>query len=531
MRRVASRTTWTVVVLQHFVYLFVLQSRSGRALAAVGLIAAAALLFARSTRFRCDWAPWAILSTFLLPAASLVRVPLIAFVSLDGRLWLIAAWLFAAAMLLPAPDERRAWAAKLPLVFTVIWSSLFWLAVVSDLGVGWFMMSTNRTELKNCQIDPLAIAFNIWETHPPSEHLFLGWRTYESLQEHRPYANHVHPYLFAMYAWTRLIRAAAHVPLFVATNTVPVFYLVVLVAAVFTLLYRSGLLREALTPMRLAALFMGCGFLVTSSRFWNDMFRYSSDNPYPLLAGVLIFLAAGLVEPRRPWMVLLGTTVLVALSPIHTPMIIAALACLFWFPRRTDAAVGTGNALLARAMALALVTGAIVYAIPWLLSRWRGYVPVGSPFLFRAGLDGDTRYFTNMIQAVFSPCPAGCCWARPATDLLFPAFVPLVIFMALRGKRMWRSTIGLTRLLLFLLAPYLFSLVLFPQSLSVHPYMYDHMLIVPIIVVGIVVMFEWVEDRASDPGAVALGLMLAGGAAIMSNLIGIAQALSQMPVR
>jgi len=529
MRPVASRTTWIVVLLQQFVYFVILHGRSGRGIAALGLAVSALLAIAR-THFRFEWAPWAIVASFLLPLGSLARVPQIAIVSLDGRLWLIAAWLFAASMVLPAQVERRGWQAKLPVVLAVMWSSLFWLAVVSDIGVGRYMLSTDRVEYKDCQFDPLAVAFTIWETHPVSEHLFLGWRTYQSFAEHHPYANHVHPYLFAMYAWTRLTRATAGVPLYVATNTVPLLYMGVLIAAVFTLLYRARLLDDAPTPMRLAALFAASGILVTTWRFWNDLLRYSSDNPYPLLAGVLTFLVAGLIRPRNPWLVGVGTIALVALSPIHTPMVIVALACLFWFPPRANGLPPGHTMWLARTMGLALLLGSAVYLLPWLLIRWNGYTPLGTSFLSRSGLDGDTRYFSNMVQAVLSPCRS-CCWSRPASDLLFPAFVPIAGFSALRGRRIWRSTIDLTRVLLFLLAPYLFSLVLFPQSISVHPYMYDHMLIIPITVVGIIVMFEWLGDTAANSGLAAFALILIGGGVVMSNLIGIAQALMRMPPR
>jgi hypothetical protein len=224
-----------------------------------------------------------------------------------------------------------------------------------------------------------------------------------------------------------------------------------------------------------------------------------------------------------------GTLAFVALSPIHTPMILAALLCLYtWRPQSNDRNVMHRGAL-ARLIVLVLLTGTIVYLLPWLLIKWKGYMPQGTAFLSRSGLDGDTRYFSNMLQAIFSPCPAGCCWSRPCAELLFPAFVPLVAFLMLRGTRMRHTTISLARVSLFLLAPYLFSLVLFPQSISIHPYMYDHMVIIPVTIVGLVLMFEWLHDRAADQGLTAFALMLIGGGVIMSNLIGIAQALARMP--
>jgi hypothetical protein len=83
-------------------------------------------------------------------------------------------------------------------------------------------------------------------------------------------------------------------------------------------------------------------------------------------------------------------------------------------------------------------------------------------------------------------------------------------------------------LLAFLWTPYLMSLVLFPQSLSIHPYMYDHMLLIPVIVTGVVMLLSPVfEERLSGPRLLAV--LLLAGAVIMSNLLGIVQGLAAMP--
>lgn len=157
-----------------------------------------------------------------------------------------------------------------------------------------------------------------------------------------------------------------------------------------------------------------------------------------------------------------------------------------------------------------------------------GFTPEGSSFLFRSSLDGDTRYFANMLQAVVAPCSTARCGGGTWQDLLFTAFVPLIAFAILPRGRM-ASGVSLGRLLLFLLAPYLSSLLLFPQSISIHPYLYDHSVIIPFAVVAIVLMFEWLGDGGPDAGPKVLGPILLAGEVIMSNLIAIAQSLAHMP--
>jgi len=57
-----------------------------------------------------------------------------------------------------------------------------------------------------------------------------------------------------------------------------------------------------------------------------------------LLAALLIFTYAAVMEPVNGRLLLASVVGLVTLSPIHTPMLVVALVCLFWLaPRRTGA--------------------------------------------------------------------------------------------------------------------------------------------------------------------------------------------------
>lgn len=82
-------------------------------------------------------------------------------------------------------------------------------------------------------------------------------------------------------------------------------------------------------------------------------------------------------------------------------------------------------------------------------------------------------------------------------------------------------------MLMFLLTPYLMSVIFFPQSVSIHPYLYDHLFLVPVVVTGTSMMFaQGVRDRLRGPLLLAFILFMAG--VIMSNLIAIAQGLAHM---
>jgi hypothetical protein len=175
----------------------------------------------------------------------------------------------------------------------------------------------------------------------------------------------------------------------------------------------------------------------------------------------------------------------------------------------------------------ALVAGLVAWLLPRTLITLKGYQPTASTLLFRSGLDGDTKYFSNIAQAFWAPCPADCCYQRPAAARFLPAILPLTVF----GPSAWRdrrSPLEIGKLLLFLCTPYLISLIAFPQSVSIHPYLYDHLLLVPFVVVGAAAMLDGLL-RARLTGAAVLSFLLFMAAAIMSNLIALAQRLAAIP--
>jgi hypothetical protein len=111
--------------------------------------------------------------------------------------------------------------------------------------------------------------------------------------------------------------------------------------------------------------------------------------------------------------------------------------------------------------------------------------------------------------------------------LFLPAFVPIAIAAAW----MWRTRdpegARLRHLTLFLITPYLGTLIVFPQGVSIHPYMFDLFLILPVVVAGMAfVLMEPIQRRIAREGA--LVFLLIAAALILTNLTALAQALRAM---
>jgi hypothetical protein len=111
-------------------------------------------------------------------------------------------------------------------------------------------------------------------------------------------------------------------------------------------------------------------------------------------------------------------------------------------------------------------------------------------------------------------------------DLLIPSVVPLAILAPLVWWWSPSQARPVGRLFLFLITPYLMSVILFPQSVSIHPYLYDHWFIIPVVVSGLMAMLTpAIEERLN--GATLLLFLLGIGAVLMSNLLGVTQGMAR----
>jgi hypothetical protein len=332
-----------------------------------------------------------------------------------------------------------------------------------------------------------------------------------------------------MYGTAKLAQTVTGSALHVGVNFTPFLSALAMLLAFGVLLARSGPVETGPSLRGLLFLFLGLGFLLTGWRLWDDLYRYNTDSPFPLMGSLAIVVWACLRAPIRPRAALGAACAFAALAPAYVPILVLAMACLFAQRSTTLPDAIARNRVLVRISGAALLVGLVVYLVPRVLIAWKGYGASESTFLFRSGLDGDVRYFTGILQAFVRPCSVNCCGInRPFGDLVLPAFVPVVAcwLWGLQGQ-------GATRLRLlsqfvFLSAPYVFSLVLFPQSVSIHPYLYDHLLLVPAAVTGAwATLLAPVQRRLR--GAAFLAYLLLMGGLVMANLIGIAQGMARLP--
>jgi hypothetical protein len=236
----------------------------------------------------------------------------------------------------------------------------------------------------------------------------------------------------------------------------------------------------------------------------------------------LILLMAMMRPPIRTRAAIAVAAGLGAIAPINLPIVVLALACIYGHTAQNVRDAVAENKALVQIAAIAVAMAALSYGLPRVLITWHGYRDMSSSFVFRSGLDGDTRYVTSITQAFWMPCCGG---GRPLANLLMPAFVPLAVcWLAIAwSNRSLAAEIGSRAI--FLVAPYVFSLVVFPQAVSIHPYLFDHLMLGPAIVLGSwCLLSEPVQRYVRGPRL--LVFLLAASGLLMSNLITLAQILT-----
>jgi hypothetical protein len=510
-------------------YVLALPSTAGRFVALLGILISGALLlgyaFVPDFEFRLIRRPapntGRLLSipllAFALPALSLAVHPTIAFWRVDSRSMLVVAWLvvlFSQIALFSRDDTAI---KRLPLpgvsLLFLFWAACFWLTVIWDVGIG-------RVALRLATDDRLTFSFDLWRKRPASEHLYLIWLGPNEFAQRVAYTNHLHPYAFALYLVTAVVQKVSGLPLYVGRNVIPFAVSVLGVIAYGVLLSRFVRLSRRRGPLFHVWLLLGVGLIVCERHFWEVFYRVNFDNIMPILADLTAIVwacAQPRLSRRNAGMTAAAAVVFGLFGWVYTPLIVLALCAYFARPGPAGRSAIIANRWLVRASVACAVTGAATYFVPRALVAVKGYATWNTPLLVRSGLDGDVQYFTDPGQAMLQPFNAG--W-RTAWSV-FAAFLPLLLCFV------WvaRSRSDRTRVfgqIVFLTSPYFFSLALFPQSVSIHPYLYDQLLFVPVQLIAA----AWIvsgpfQERMRGP-SLLLALLLVG-LVIMSDLTRVAQ--------
>lgn len=316
------------------------------------------------------------------------------------------------------------------------------------------------------------VTFPIWDHYPFYQHGFLVFMTPDDLEKGVAYSNHSVGYLLFMYLFYKIELAVPQLPMRAVTAGLE------MLACVAAVLYVGLAGQHARIRLQHGALvLLGVMFFLTMPTFWISAGKFNVDNPahfqFPLLLLVAYRIARGDLAGFGFWVPLGALCITVPTSAV----------LLGAFLLVSSAGRAAFDKKLFKLAILVMVASAAIYLQPAMISKLLSFKSVNSSWLFRSGLDGDTTYFSNVLNSVASPF-----FHRPFYLLAIPVSLLLAQLGMIRSQeqkninQVWAMP-GIGNPGLFfgaLFSQYLLFTLLWPQAVSIHPYIFDFLLIAPV---------------------------------------------------
>lgn len=392
------------------------------------------------------------------------------------------------------------------LLYTLV--PVFWLFLITDLYVlKWipdvlgqgtaFRLSDN--------------VFWVWENLPVSQHHWLPFFNKNDLGT--AYSSQgFFAYLF-FYASAKVMAWVANTDLAKAQFMLVYLYALLQVwVVVFSLQKLTS--SYALDRRQRFSFFYLVSFFVLLPGTWVTIFHLNQDNIMPLVGMYAFFWAVCLYKEaylEKGWFA--GLLLLGIVAPIPAMLFTIMTIGYIYF---SDGIPGNTKKVIYVRAAIALIIPLVCLLTAKLVIKHYGINDTGSSFWFRSGLDGDTTYFRNLIDSVIYPIRG--------RFRIYSEFLPMIGFLFV--AYIWgRKIQGEQWQRLFLIATsyYLLQLVLFPQAVKIHPYLYDASLTIPVLGISFYVFLRPAFVKAlSASGFLYYNLLLLG--LVLSNLIILARA-------
>jgi multisubunit Na+/H+ antiporter MnhG subunit len=357
-----------------------------------------------------------------------------------------------------------------------IFSCLYFLAVLVTLLAVYKLGFEESAQQVASQTERLRdVTFHIWDNYAPSKHGYLVFLSLDQFNKDVAYSNHSTAFLFYMYG---LYKIEMLIPAFKMRVVSALFNMISLAGVVFYIV--SKVAPKSISLIKGFLMILAVIFMLSMPDYWISAARFNVDNTFPLiftmLALVSFFIWQDKGKGRR---VLISIFLFAVFSPISAAILGIALS-LYSLRRE-----GLDSKLL-KLGAVAIFMGCLLYLQAPVTAKMLSFTSVNSGWLFRSGLDGDTSYFSNVFMSIVLPY-----YPRPLHFIALPVLLLLAQVMLSRifteiekpkGKgNEVISTSSDTGIFYFLIfSQYIFTLLLWPQAIAIHPYLYDYLLLAPV---------------------------------------------------
>lgn len=333
-----------------------------------------------------------------------------------------------------------------------------WISIILPLGV--FESSITP---KN---GVLPFTFNWWESTSFQNHLCLGNYLDNEVEIGTVYTTYTYPFYFVNYIILAPIHHFFGFKYETAQNILP-FLNVLLFALVLYQLRKNEiqLLIQSKNAYFLFFVFLLVGLLISNALPWISMLKNNLENFHLFIALLFCVLSIVCIKPfetlKKDKLFLIIGLLISMLTPIYFP---AWLLCYIY----SEEALKLRKGMLINVL-IVVFSNAINYLLPLLSANSLQLKSSASGFLFRSGLNGSRLHFDSILSVIYDPHSSQ---EKVSTLLLLASTITLGKVLKSESKLFFKQCV-------FLLIPFLTTIIFFPQFSSIHMYFIELLLVIP----------------------------------------------------
>ena len=311
--------------------------------------------------------------------------------------------------------------------------------------------------------------FPIWDHQPMTKHGFLVFYEEEDFGNKIAYTGYTPFYLIGMYYLYKLELACNKLPMRMVAPSIAM--LLCLYVLFYAIIWRKtvSLNRSQGTLLILSVL----AFL-TMPVFWISLGKANLDNVFIFMLPLYIWVASLVSNAKIPFSKLcIGLAVICLIAPTYGFLL--AIFLIIWELAKKEI-----NTTILQVSIGTSAISFLLFLLPQIIANLLEFTSCSSSWGFRSGLDGDMSYFSNAFCAIFLPYKM-----RSVSYIISPLCLLLAqLLFILKSKRhishddlLNLRTFDSTKFFSIIFSGYVLTVLLWPQAVSIHPYLYDILLL------------------------------------------------------
>jgi hypothetical protein len=391
---------------------------------------------------------------------------------------------------------------NLSILTLILLMVVFWLMVIFKLGV------LSASFVPRSGFFPLT--FNWWNSTSVSTHYFMGIHKLKNINNNEVYNSFSYQVLLFNYFLLSIFNIFRSVSFEVSQNFIVYIYVFLFISVVFYL-NKLEIIKifNKINVFKVFWLFLIVGILVTNALPWVSFLRFNADNIF-FITSIIFCIQAFYSNSEN---IILKDKIYFILG-----FFLASISIVNIIPWILCYIISEKKLVLRRGLIInsliVIFYSIISFSLPIIIQKYAGYRSVSSSFLFRSGLDGSSKYLSSSFAPILNPISE-----QHFGNSIFIFICIFILNRLNEEKRKERYN-----QLYISLIPFLFTLIVFPQSLIIHMYLYEFLIVIPLIFNLIITILSFDLNLMTPKKYVFISLLISF--VIMGQLLDISKAFA-----